>query len=206
MPTPIGQVVSYYTKMIATLTGQVAEKIADVVVLDVGGVGYGLLVTAEDFGRLAVGTTMKVYVYEHIREQAHDLFGFVALDTKRLFEQLLGVNGVGPKMALSVLSIGNANEVRTAIAGGDTKFIQGAQGVGKRVAERIVVDLKDKVGLAGIELANTGLLQSDNLLRQDEAVEALMSLGFSAQDAAAALAAVPADLPTEDRIKQALKG
>lgn len=206
MPTPIGQVVSYYTKMIATLTGQVAEKIADVVVLDVGGVGYGLLVTAEDFGRLAVGTTMKVYVYEHIREQAHDLFGFVALDTKRLFEQLLGVNGVGPKMALSVLSIGNANEVRTAIAGGDTKFIQGAQGVGKRVAERIVVDLKDKVGLAGIELANTGLLQSDNLLRQDEAVEALMSLGFSAQDAAAALATVPADLPTEDRIKQALKG
>ena len=192
--------------MIATLTGQVAEKIADVVVLDVGGVGYGLLVTAEDFGRLAVGTTMKVYVYEHIREQAHDLFGFVALDTKRLFEQLLGVNGVGPKMALSVLSIGDANEVRTAIAGGDTKFIQGAQGVGKRVAERIVVDLKDKVGLAGIELANTGLLQSDNLLRQDEAVEALMSLGFSAQDAVAALATVPADLPTEDRIKQALKG
>lgn len=192
--------------MIATLTGQVAEKIADVVVLNVGGVGYGLLVTNEDFGRLAIGATMKVHVYEHIREQAHDLFGFVSLDTKQLFEQLLGVNGVGPKMALSVLSIGNVGEVRTAIAGGDTKFIQGAQGVGKRVAERIVVDLKDKVGLEGVELSTTGMLQSDSLLRKDDAVEALVSLGFSAQDAAAALAAVPADLPTEDRIKMALKG
>jgi len=192
--------------MIATLTGQVAEKIADVVVLNVGGVGYGLLVTNEDFGRLATGTTMKVYVYEHIREQAHDLFGFVSLDTKQLFEQLLGVNGVGPKMALSVLSIGNASEVRTAIAGGDTKFIQGAQGVGKRVAERIVVDLKDKVGLEGVELASTGMLQADSLLRKDDAVEALVSLGFSAQDAAAALTSVPADLSTEDRIKLALKG
>lgn len=192
--------------MIATLTGQVAEKIADIVVLNVGGVGYGLLMTGEDYGRLATGTTAKVYIYEHIREQAHDLFGFVTLDTKQLFEQLLGVNGVGPKMALSVLSIGSANDVRSAIASGDVKFIQQAQGVGKRVAERIVVDLKDKVGLEGVELATTGLLQSDTLLRKDEAVEALVSLGFSAADAANALAAVPADLPVEDRIKMALKG
>jgi Holliday junction DNA helicase RuvA len=192
--------------MIATLTGQVAEKIADIVVLDVGGVGYGLLMTGEDYGRLGTGTTAKVYIYEHIREQSHDLFGFVTLDTKQLFEQLLGVNGVGPKMALSVLSIGAANDVRAAIASGDVKFIQQAQGVGKRVAERIVVDLKDKVGLESVELASTGLLQSNTLLRKDEAVEALVSLGFSAQDAAAALANVPADIPLEDRIKMALKG
>ena len=192
--------------MIATLNGQVAEKITDIVVLDVQGVGYGLLVDAEDFGALKIGTTAKLYVYEHIREQSHDLFGFRSLDTKQLFELLLGVNGVGPKMALNVMSIGNASEVRNAIAGGDTKFIQGAQGVGKRVAERIVVDLKDKVGLEGVDLSTTSLLQADPSLRKDDAVEALVSLGFSAQDAAAALAAVPADLPTEDRIKLALKG
>lgn len=192
--------------MIATLTGQVAEKIADIVVLDVGGVGYGLLMTGEDYGRLATGTTAKVYIYEHIREQSHDLFGFVTLDTKQLFEQLLGVNGVGPKMALSVLSIGAANDVRAAIASGDVKFIQQAQGVGKRVAERIVVDLKDKVGLESVELAHTGLLQADTLLRKDDAVEALVSLGFSAQDAATALVNVPVDMPLEDRIKMALKG
>lgn len=192
--------------MIATLTGQVAEKIADIVVLDVQGVGYGLLVTGEDYGRMSVGVQAKLYVYEHIREQSHDLFGFATLDTKQLFEQLLGVNGVGPKMALSVLSIGTAHEVRSAIASGDVKFIQQAQGVGKRVAERIVVDLKDKVGLEGVELATTGLLQSTMLIQKDEAAEALVSLGFSAADAAAALANVPATLSTEERIKQALKG
>jgi holliday junction DNA helicase RuvA len=191
--------------MIATLTGKVAEKIAGSVVIDVQGVGYGVLVTTEDFGILPVGNTAKVYVHEHIRENMHDLFGFVNLDTMQLFEQLLDVNGVGPKMALSVLSIGSANEVRQAIAGGDTKFIQQASGVGKRVAERIVVDLKDKVGLVGVDLSASGLLQSDALLRRDEAVEALVSLGYTPQDAAAALAHVPADLPTEERIKQALK-
>lgn len=192
--------------MIATLTGQVAEKIADQVVLDVQGVGYGVLVTSEDYGRLSAGSTAKVYIYEHIREQAHDLFGFVTLDTKQLFEQLLGVNGVGPKMALSVLSVGNTQEVRAAIAGGDTKKIQQAQGVGKRVAERIVVDLKDKVGLAGVDLADTGMLQSTTVIEQDDAAAALISLGFSAQDAAIALSKIPADLPTEERIKLALKG
>ncbi len=191
--------------MIATLSGTVAEKIADVVVLDVGGVGYGLLVTGEDYGRLSAGAPAKLYVHEHIREQAHDLFGFIALDTKALFEQLLGVNGVGPKMALSVLSIGSSGAVRAAIAAGDTKFIQQATGVGKRVAERIVVDLKEKVGLVGVDLSATSMLQSDRLLVQDEAVEALVALGFSPQDASAALANVSPDEPLEARIKQALR-
>ena len=191
--------------MIATLTGKVAEKIADIVVIDVAGVGYGVLVTTEDFGSLAVDNPAKVYVHEHIREQSHDLFGFVRLDTLQLFELLLGVNGVGPKMALSVLNTGNANDVRAAIAGGDVKSIQKASGVGKRVAERIVVDLKDKVGLEGVDLGTTGLLQSDAKLLKDEAVEALVSLGYTAADAATALSSIDKALPTEDRIKQALK-
>lgn len=190
--------------MIATLSGQVAEKIADVVVLDVRGVGYGLLVTSEDFGALNSGQSAKLYVYEHIREQSHDLFGFVRLDTKQLFEQLLSVNGVGPKMALNVLSIASASDVRKGIAGGDVKFIQHANGVGKRVAERIVVELKDKVGLEGVELASTGLLYGANATH-DEATEALVALGYAPQDAAAALANISADLPTETRIKQALQ-
>lgn len=191
--------------MITTLTGVVAEKTLDEVVLDVAGVGYGLLVTTEDYGRLISGEQAKLYVHEHIRENAHDLFGFMKLDTKQLFELLLGVNGVGPKMALSVLNTGNSNDVRAAIASGDTKSIQKASGVGKRVAERIVVDLKDKVGLSGVDLATTGILQSDAQLLKDEAVEALVTLGYTAADAAAALLSVDKDLPTEDRIKQALK-
>ena len=191
--------------MIATLSGLVAEKLLDKVVLEVGGVGYGLSVTAEDYGRLATGREAKVYVYEHIREASFDLYAFLDLDTKRFFEQLLGVSGVGPKMALSVLSIGSAAQVRGAIAGGDTKFITRATGVGKRVAERIVVDLKDKVGLAGIDLESTGMLQADALLLQDEAVEALVALGYSPQDASKALKGVDQGLPAEDRIKLALK-
>lgn len=192
--------------MIAMLTGVVAEKTADQVVLDVSGVGYGLYVTNEDYGTMGSGDLTKLHVYEHIRETSYDLFGFLNRDTKQLFEQLLGVNGVGPKMALSVLNTGTSNAVRAAIAGGDVKSIQKASGVGKRVAERIVVDLKDKVGLPGVDLAGSGLLQSDAHIRQDEAAEALMALGYSAADAATALSKISKDLPTEDRIKQALKG
>jgi len=191
--------------MIATLAGIVSQKSLDQVVLDVHGVGYGLFVTTEDNGRLAPDQPAKLYVYEHIREQAHDLFGFVALDTRSLFEQLLSVNGVGPKMALSILSTGAANDVRVAIAGGDTKFIQQANGVGKRVAERVVVELKDKVGLAGVDLASTGMLQADSQLLRDEAVEALVTLGYTPQDASRALENVNPELSTEERIKAALK-
>jgi holliday junction DNA helicase RuvA len=205
-PPACGWPYEIIARMIVTLTGTVAEKLLDEIVLDVGGVGYGLFVTPEDYGRLGQGQRAKVYVHEHIRETAHDLFGFSALDTKQLFEQLLGVNGVGPKMALSVLSIGSATQVRAAIAGGDTKFIQRASGVGKRVAERIVVELKDKLGLAGVELGAAGLLQSNNLLMQDEAIEALASLGYTLQDAVKALKNVDNTLSTEERIKIALKG
>lgn len=192
--------------MIATLSGTVSEKLADVVVLDVQGVGYGVYVTAEDHGRLTAGEEAKIYVYEYIREQAHDLFGFLARDTKSLFEQLLNVNGVGPKMALNMLSVGSAQGVRQAIAGGDLKFIQQANGVGKRLAERVVVELKDKVGLVGVDLESTGLLQGEDNLLKDEAVQALVALGYTTADAAQALNKVDPKLPTEDRIKQALSG
>lgn len=192
--------------MIATLNGVVSEKLADVVVLDVQGVGYGVYVTAEDHGRLVAGEAAKVYVYEYIREQAQDLFGFLSRDTKSLFEQLLGVNGVGPKMALNMLSIGSAQGVRQAIAAGDVKFIQQANGVGRRLAERVVVELKDKVGLVGVDLESTGLLQGEDNLLKDEAVQALVALGYTAADAAQALAKVDPKLPIEQRIKQALSG
>ena len=192
--------------MIAILTGTIIEKTVTEVILDVQGVGYGIYVTAEDYGRLVSGEAAKVYIYEHIREQSHDLFGFVTRDTKNLFEQLLNVNGVGPKMALNVLSIGTGSQVRVAIAGGDVKFIQQANGVGKKVAERVVVELKDKVGLVGVDLQDTGLLQGEGLLLQDEAVEALVSLGYSVQDASKALQNADPALSTEDRIKYALSG
>jgi Holliday junction DNA helicase RuvA len=190
--------------MIMTLNGVVSEKLADMVVLDVRGVGYGLQITAEDFGRLQNGEQAKLYVHEHIREQAYDLFGFVLLDTKKLFEQLLGVKNVGPKVALAVLDIGNAPAVRGAIAAGDVKLLQSAKGVGKRAAEQIVVELRDKVGLSASDAAE-GIVARPGIATGDEAVEALMSLGYSPQDATLALKDIDATLPTEDRIKLALK-
>jgi Holliday junction DNA helicase RuvA len=191
--------------MIATLTGVVSEKLADMLVLDVQGVGYGLHVTAEDFGRLPTNEQAKLYVYEHVREQSFDLFGFVQNDTKRLFEQLLGVKNVGPKVALAVLDIGTAPAVRGAIAAGDVKLLQSAKGVGKRAAEQIVVELRDKVGLSSSEAAE-GIVSRPGIVTGDEAVEALMSLGYSPQDATVALKNIDPDLPVEERIKLALKG
>ena len=191
--------------MIATLSGIIAEKLLDIVVLDVGGVGYGLFVTSEDYGRLATDQQAKFYIHEHIREQAHDLFGFTALDTKRLFEQLLDVKNVGPKVALAVLDIGAASSVRTAIAAGDVKMLQSAKGVGKRAAEQIVVELRDKVGVAASEIAE-GIVARPGVDAQDEATEALISLGYSPQDATTALANIDSTLSTEERVRLALKG
>lgn len=180
-----------------------SQKIGDLVVIDCGGVGYGVNVTFEDFGTLETGQVAKLYIYEHIREASHDLFGFKKLETKHLFEQLLSVNGVGPKMAMSIMSVANSGEVRKAIAAGDTKFISQATGVGKRVAERVVVDLKDKVGLAADENATDFLTTSAD--PSDEALQGLVALGYPVQDAALALKGVDEKLPAEERIKAALK-
>lgn len=190
--------------MIATLNGVVSEKLPEVVVVECAGVGYGVSVTTEDFGRLQVEQPTKLYIYEHIREQGHDLFGFINRDTKSLFEQLLGVKNVGPKVAMAVLDIGTAPAVRGAIAAGDVRLLQSAKGVGKRAAEQIVVELRDKVGLAATDTAE-GIVGRPGINVQDEAVEALISLGFSPQDAAASLKNIDTDLPVEERVKLALK-
>ena len=191
--------------MIATLTGVVSEKTLNDVILDVHGIGYGLHVTTEDHERLVIGEAAKVYIYENIKEDAHDLFGFVLLDTKKLFEQLLSVKNVGPKGALAVLGIGNANAVRSAIAAGDVKMLQTAKGVGKRAAEQMVVELRDKVGLvAGSEAEN--LVTRGGINSGDEAVQALLTLGYSEADAMLAMQHIDPSLSTEDRIKLALKG
>jgi len=191
--------------MIATLQGVVGEKTLDGVVLEVQGVGYGLLVPAQDNNQLRLGDTTKLYVHEHLREDAHDLYGFVSADSKALFEQLLSVKNVGPKVALAVLSIGTTDNVRAAIASGDVKLLQSAKGVGKRAAEQMVVELRDKVGLptgqSAEDLVTRGGVQVD-----DEAAQALLALGYSEADAMVALQHVAASLPTEERIKQALKG
>ncbi len=191
--------------MFVTLTGQITEKISSTIVIDVNGVGYGVLVTSSDFGSIRAGEVYKLYIHEHIKEDAHDLYGFKTLDNQQLFEQLLSVKNVGPKVALAVLDIGSMDEVKRAIAGGDVKKLQTAKGVGKRAAEQIVVELRDKVGAPVGEGADA-VVNRSSVDQQDEAVQALVALGYTDADAQVALHSIDKSLPLEDRIKLALKG
>lgn len=190
--------------MIATLNGMITDKSIDSLVIEVSGVGYEIFATGSDLDNLSTDDLVKMYIYEHIREQSHDLFGFISSLDKQLFEKLLSVNGVGPKMALAIMNVGTSEAVKQAIAKGDVKLLQSASGVGKKVAERIVVDLKDKVGLIATEQATAFLSESSNEFNS-EAIDALLSLGYSQNDANLMLREIDPDLSTEEKIKLALK-
>jgi Holliday junction DNA helicase RuvA len=188
--------------MIARLRGRIIEHDNDCVVVDCHGVGYAVHVSYDDQQKLANGSDCDLYIAEQIKEDAHELFGFATKSRKLLFDLLTSVNGVGPKAGMSIINIGSEGQVRSAIASGDTKFISSAKGIGKKVAERVVVDLKNKVGLAPSEDA-TDFLGDAHVT--DEAVEALVALGYSAQDAVLLMRGIDSALPTDQRIKQALQ-
>lgn len=191
--------------MIAHISGVVAEKFNSSVIVDVHGVGYEVAVALGDYERSLLNEPMKFYTYHHIREQSQELFGFTSLAAKKLFEMLITVQGVGPKAGLSILSLGESEVVRNAIANGDVAFITKASGVGKRIAERVIVDLTDKVGLA-IRTNVDGVGLSQPVAHTDEALEALMALGYNLNDATHALEGVSTDLSTAERVTQALRG
>jgi len=191
--------------MIAFVSGKVAEKFLGSVVVDVHGVGYEIAVSTTDYERAYLDSEVKFYTHHHVREQAEELFGFSTLIAKRLFEMLITVQGVGPKAALSILSLGDSETVRSAIASADSGFIARANGVGKKTAERITVDLRDKVGAATYVPTRDNETGATINFAGDEALDALMALGFGLADATAALAGVPTDKPTAERVKLALK-
>jgi len=189
--------------MIAHVSGVVAEKFGNSIIVDVHDIGYEVQVAKGDYDRSLLGEAVTFYTYHHIREQAQELFGFSSLAAKKLFELLITVQGVGPKAALSILSLGESEVVRNAIAAGDSGFIAKASGVGKKIAERVVVDLSDKVGLAVTVAHASGVAA---IPVGDEALEALVALGYSLNDAQRALENIPNDIPTAARITQALQG
>lgn len=191
--------------MIASIEGKVEEKALDRVVINAAGIGYEIYVTDASLNNLERDKSAKLFIREQIKEDSHDLFGFLSLDEKQLFEKLLSVKNVGPKVALSVLNIGSSEKVRAAIAGGDVKALQSAKGVGRRASEQIVVELRDKVGLVSTSAAEAIVGRSGGDVEADEAVEALLSLGYSIYDARTALAGIDATLSIESRIRQALK-
>lgn len=189
--------------MIAHVSGVTSEKFGNSVIVDVGGVGYEVQLALGDYDSVLIDQPIKFYTYHHIREQSQDLFGFSSLAAKKLFEMLITVQGVGPKAALAILSLGSAEEVRNAIANSDSAFIMQATGVGKKTAERVVVDLADKVGLPTYYQQSTPA--QTELNTNDEALEALMALGYSLADASRALEGVDPKLPTAKRVTEALK-
>ncbi|CAN5624835.1 Holliday junction branch migration protein RuvA [soil metagenome] len=190
--------------MIAMLRGEVVEVEAVGIVLECAGVGFGIKVTGTDHGLLQSGVEVRVYIYEHIKEDAHDLYGFLSKETKQLFEQLLTVKNVGPKVAMALLDIDSVNGVKSAIAEGDVKKLQSAKGVGKRAAEQIVVELRDKVGIASDDRAES-VITRGAVRQSDEALMALLSLGYVESDALEALSIIDASLSTEERIRLALR-
>lgn len=190
--------------MIAHVSGVIAEKFAGSLIVDVHGVGYEVTVALGDYEAATLGDETKYYTYHHVREQSEDLFGFSSLAAKKLFELLITVQGVGPKAALAILSLGTAEQIRNAIANSDSAYIVKASGVGKKTAERVVVDLADKVGLPTY-YQQTEAVQTE-ITTNDEALEALMALGYSLADASKALEGVDSTLPTAKRVTEALKG
>lgn len=184
--------------MIATIEGIVAEKIGDTAIIELGGIGYEVMLPVEDWGNAPIGKSAKFYIYEHIREDSHALFGFGSVAAKKLFMQLLSVSGVGPKVAMQVMSAASLDRLVTAIGGGDADLFKGVSGVGKKTAERIMVELRGKVEASGLSAYTTST--------GDAAYQALLGLGYSAPQASQAVAMVPADVTDEQaRVKAALK-
>ena len=190
--------------MISHLKGIVTEKFNNSIIIDVSGVGYEVTVTASDFENCLLEEERKFYTYHSVRENAEELYGFSSLMAKKMFELLISVQGIGPKAGIAILSLSEPEEVRNAIANGDTAFISKASGVGKKSAERIIVDLRDKVGIPS-KYGATEVKFSASNNEPDEALDALMALGFSLKEATAALEKIDRNLAIEERIKLALK-
>jgi len=185
--------------MIAYVEGTVIEKMGDRAVIGVGGTGFEVLVPAQTLARLpAPGKAAKLHTRLQIRDEAMMLYGFSSVDERGLFDHLITVTGVGPKVALAVLSVLTPDALRRAVVAGDVAALTLVPGVGKKVAGRIILDLKDRIG-AGGESSTSGPLA--------EVREALLALGLSAQEARDALAALPpdGDRPGEERLRDALR-
>jgi Holliday junction DNA helicase RuvA len=188
--------------MIALVEGRVAVRRADHVVVSCGGVGYRLAVSAETLRHVPrVGEEAALHTHLIVRDDALLLYGFATEEERDLFLLLIGVQAVGPKMALAVLSGGPPREVLGAVAAGDTARLQAAPGIGKRTAERIVVELREKVGTVPDEPIVISRGDDPRMLARD----GLVGLGFSLQEADKLLDGAPGDKP-EDLIAHALKG
>lgn len=187
--------------MISLLSGVVDRCGYDGVTVLVNGIGYKVFMSIRDVAKLEKGSSTTVYISEVIREQSYDLYGFIDENDKDLFETLLKVSGVGPRIALALIGITESNELIGSIQSSDINRLSSAPGVGKRLAERIVVEMKDK--FKGKANAVAGAPSSNNYHSQAE--DALVSLGFKKTDAEVMLKNVDKSLSVEEQVRMALK-
>ncbi len=198
--------------MIAFVKGIVDDISEENVVLDVGGVGYNVKVSTGTAAKLpGIGEEAKLYTYTCVREDMFSLFGFLTRDELEIFKKLITVNGIGPKGGLAILSVMSADNLRFAIMAGDAASIAKAPGIGKKTAERVILDLKDKISLEDTlvhkEMQSVSHMESMDAHVKNDAVEALVALGYSASDALHAVKNVPGgeNMDVETILKLALK-
>jgi len=189
--------------MIAYLSGELQIKGENFVVVKNNGIGYKVFAPAEVCLKAKAGEELELFTYQHVREDALQLFGFAKPNDLRLFEQLISISGIGPKTAMNVFSEAKAEDIIAAIVSGDASILKRVSGIGAKTAERIILELKNRV-FAGVEL---GALKSREEFGADEdAVIALTSLGYSAAQAKDALKRVDATVTDlSQRVKAALK-
>ena len=195
--------------MIYYVSGPVTVLEPGLAVIDCGGVGYGCHITAYTAGQLKLNQPARLYITESIREDAFDLYGFISKEEQRCYELLTSVNGVGPKAAMAILSSGGPQNFTLAVMTGNEKMLTAAQGIGKKIAQRIILELKDKVGGSSVELDFTGgaavaaPVQTGNAAALAHA--ALQELGYSAAEINMALKGVDPKATTEEMVRYALR-
>ncbi len=203
--------------MISYIRGQLASVEEDKVIVDVGGVGYGIYMSTHSMSLLpSAGNEVKLHTYLNVKEEAMQLFGFLTRDDLQVFKLLIGVSGIGPKGGQSILSVLSPDDLRFAVAAGDVKAIQAAPGIGKKTAEKLIVELRDKLSIeTALEHAVSGTgsdagaqetVQADSGILSD-AVQALVALGYGSTESLKAVKQVEltGETSVEDVLKQALK-
>lgn len=198
--------------MYSYIKGTLEEIGEGMIVVDNHGIGYQIQTTANIVDYLpSIGEEIKIYTYLHVKEDVMSLFGFLTRDDLKVFQLLLGVNGIGPKGALAILSVMSTDDLRFAVLGGDSKAIAKAPGVGSKTAQRVILELKDKLNLEDVledKTENTASVpQSEAKTVKNEAIQALVALGYSSSEALSAVSKVEIseDTDVEEVLKAALK-
>ena len=195
--------------MLYYVCGEVTVLEPGLAVIDCGGVGYGCHITGYTAAQLKLGQKAKLFITESIREDAHDLYGFISKEEQRCYELLTSVNGVGPKAAMAILSSGGPQNFTLAVMSGDEKLLTAAQGVGKKIAQRIILELKDKIGGGNMELDFSAgpavTAPAQNSGHKMMAHAALQELGYTPIEIRAALQDVDPNATTEEMVRHALR-